>query len=143
HASFFVNGSRLTQDADAVVNARTVDGALVQNVATSHEHTNAVGRVDARPWGQGLLTGFFSATDDRETGNGVGGFTLADHGATPHREEERARLAFQSVLSPHLTHSAQVSIWWQDYTVGTLPTGPTIIVNGAFTDGPAATFRRD
>ncbi len=143
HASFFVNGSHLGEHSAALVNARTPDGALVQNVPADHEHTNIVVRVDTRPAAQNTLTVFYTATNDRQTADGVGGFTLEEHGTAPHQQAQRVRIADQAILSPHLTHMIQASVGWQDRSVGTLATAPTLIVNGAFTDGPAATFRDD
>lgn len=143
HAWFLANGSRMVNHGTAVVNARTLDGVLVENVPTNHDRTNLLAQVAFRLAGIHAFTSSYALLDNTETAQGVGGFTLPEHGVKANKRVQRIRLADQAVPSSRFSNSLQMTVKHEEQSTGGPADQPSIVVHGAFTSGPSPTFRRD
>jgi hypothetical protein len=142
-AWFLANGSRMVNHGTGVVNARTLDGALVENVPANHDRTNLLAQVRFYPAGIHAFTSSYALLNDTETAQGVGGFTLPEHGVEANKREQRIRLADQAVMSSRFSNSIQMTIKHEEQSIGGPADKPSIVVHGAVTAGPSPTFRRD
>ena len=76
HARFFLSASRLTNDEDAIVNAITPQGPLIQNVPTTQMTNNVIGRADFKPGEDNTLSVLYNFRNNPQENRGVGGLQL-------------------------------------------------------------------
>ncbi len=138
---FFWSGSRLLDDGNAVVNAITPAGALLQNVPASERKTNVSSRVDLRPNDANTLTLLYAFFDQPERNREVGGLKLADHGTTADDRSHKFQVSETAVLSPRFLNVVRFTFERGFERVGVPPVGPATIVRGAFTGGPSQSAR--
>jgi hypothetical protein len=133
-SSFFVAAQQLTSDESAVVNALTPSGPLLQNVPTSLRTSDFLGRIDVRRSSHtlSLLYGFTRKRDDNRT---VGGLNLLQSGSGETKRADRIQFTDQATLSPTLLNTLRIFARKRTTLLGALPTGPAVIVNGAFVGG--------
>ena len=140
-ARFFLSGTRLVSNEDAVVNALTLTGPLVANVPTSRYATNLMGRVDVRDDGPTSVTLAYTFYDQPERDYGVGGLRLQEQGVSRDRRGQRVQLSHTALLSDSLLNVARFSFERRADSLGSLATDPTILVKGAFVGGPSQSAR--
>ena len=138
---FFVSGTRLVSDENAVVNALTLEGPLIANVPTSRYATNLLGRFDVRDDGPTAVTLVYTFYDRPERNFGVGGLQLAEQGISRDRRGHRVQLSHTTLFSDSLLNVARLSFERRTDSLGGLADEPTIIVKGAFIGGPSQSAR--
>lgn len=142
NVSFFVSGERLINDESAVINARTLTGAVNANVLTPARRTNLLGRVEIRAVKSHTLLGIYNFLDESERNRGVGGLRLAEQGYATAERQHRFQFSDRMVLSPRLLNDLRVVIERENRQAGRLAIAPTVIVQGAFSGGAPQTFRQ-
>lgn len=136
HARFFLSASRLSNDQDAIVNATTPQGQLLQNVPTSQDNTKIVGRADFRPSQDNTLSILYSFNLNPQDNRGVGGLRLAQQGTSSSDTENSIKLWNTTVVTPALLNVFRVSYQRENERIGIPASGPQIEVSGAFIGGP-------
>jgi TonB dependent receptor/Carboxypeptidase regulatory-like domain len=133
-ASFFLAGQHLGVDESAVVNAWTLNGPLIRNVPGTQSRTDLLGRVDFRASTHSLS--FLYGLDRRQQENyGVGGLYLGETGNSRVERAQNFRAVDQAILSPTFLTTFRFLARKQTIDIGEFPSGPAIIVNGAFVGG--------
>lgn len=141
-AAFFLSGERLLNDESAIVNARTLAGPFFTNVLAPERHTSLLGRVELRPKGdKHTIVLFYNHRDETERNRGVGGLRLPAQGITAGQRVDRFQFSDRAVLSPKLLNDLRVVVQRERQQRGMTANAPAIVVIGAFTGGPAQTFR--
>lgn len=140
-ATFFVTAEHLINNETAVVNALTLTGPFVANVATPNQRTSVLTRFDAKPRETNTLYALYSFRDESEGNRGVGGFRLPELGIPEAERQHRLQLSDSSVLSNRLINEVRVSIDRETRILGRLVDEPALLVNGAFNGGAPQSFR--
>lgn len=138
---FFVSGSRLATDAEAVVNALTLNGPLVANVPTSLYTTNLLGRIDMRSDNPPVFTMLYAFYDQPERNNGAGGLRLAEQGISRDKRSHKFQTSYSSLFSDSLLNVLRFTFERKQEHIGNPSDQPAIQVKGAFTAGPSQTAR--
>jgi hypothetical protein len=140
--SFLFNATHLVDNGAAVVNARMPQGLVTVNAPTRQERTSVLGRADFRAGRTSTMTVFYTLFDEESTGQGVGGFNLADRQMSSTRRAHRLQVARQTI-EPRLMNDLRLTIRHAADGSGGPAASPSIVVNGAFASGPASTFFRE
>src|SRR5262249_7794389 len=134
-ARFFLSASRLTNDEDAVVNATTLQGPVVQNFPTSQINTNVVGRADFRPDSDNTVSVLYNFHQNPQENRGVGGLHLPEHTTSSDNTRNSLKVWNTTVVTPAFLNVARLSLEREKERIGNPASGPEIDVNGAFTGG--------
>ena len=133
---FFFSASHLSDDQDAIVNAVTPQGPVLQNVPISQANTNVVGRADFRPSEANTLTVLYNYHSNPQDVRDVGGLHLAQQ-ATSSRDTENTVKAWNTtVISPTVLNVVRFSYQRENERIGNRPAGAELDVSGAFIGGP-------
>jgi hypothetical protein len=138
--SFFGSAQRFVNRDEAVVNARTLAGPLVENLLTSERRANALARLDWRR-GAHAFTARYDALNDLEPNHGVGGLRLADQGFRTLERRQGLQLASHEVFSAALVNDLRVDLNQSRRQDGDAARGPAVVVAGAFIGGSSQIFR--
>jgi hypothetical protein len=141
HASFFLSGERLINDESAVVNARTLAGPLIENIPTPERRTSLLGRLEYYLNNRHKLDARYDFNNEVERNRGVGGFHLSSQAIGASERRHRFQISESDILSSSLINNLRFIFERREERRGAPATGPAIVVNGAFTDGPSQTFR--
>ena len=136
HARFFLSASRLNNDEDAVVNATTPQGLLIQNVPTRQITNTVIGRADLRPVGDNTLTILYSFYNNPQENRGIGGLRLPEHATTSDNTRNNLKLWYTSAGSATFLNVVRFSYERAHDRIGNPVASPEIDVSGAFTGGP-------
>jgi len=142
-ATFFLSGSHLEDDRDMVVNAFTPTGQVVKNVPTHQDRTNLLGRLDIYANKVHTITALYTFNLQNGRNQGVSGFFLPEQGSAGQEHLHRIEMSDQAVVSGNLLNILRLVVKRKTQSAGAPADMPKIVVNGAFTDGPSSTFRRD
>jgi hypothetical protein len=135
-ARFFLSASRLVDNEDAIVNAITPQGALLQNVPLSQNNTNVLGRADFRPTEGNSLSVSYTFHTNPQDNRGVGGLRLAQQATSSRDTENTFKLWNTTVVTPALLNVVRFSYQRENERIGLPASGPELEVSGAFTGGP-------
>jgi hypothetical protein len=135
-ARFFLSASRLVDNEDAIVNAITPQGPLLQNVPLSQSNTNLIGRADFRPTEDNSLSVSYTFHTNPQDNRGVGGLRLAQQATSSHDTENTFKLWNTTVVTPALVNVVRFSYQRENERIGFPASGPELAVSGAFTGGP-------
>ena len=141
--SFLLSGERFVADEGAVVNARTPDGPLVENVPQPLRRGNLLARVDARLGEVHTFTFRFDLSQQHERNREAGGFHLAEQGTSGRQEVRRLLFSDRAIVSSSFQHEFRFSFERELRRSGRLATAPAVTVIGAFSGGPSQIFREN
>jgi hypothetical protein len=140
-ASFFVSGERLFNDESAIVNAQTLAGLLIENIPTPERRTSLLSRLQFYLNDRHKLEARYDFNNEAERNRGVGGLYLRSQAISAAERRHRFHLSERAILSSSLINDLRFIFERQEERRGAPATGPAIVVNGAFTEGPSQTFR--
>lgn len=140
--AFLISGERLLNDESAIINARTLAGPVVSNVVTPERRTGFLARLEYRPRDSHTLSLLYNYRDQLESNRGIGGLRLAEQAINTRQRINRLQFTDRLVLSPRLLNEFRVVAQRENLIRGMAGASPAIVVIGAFTGGPAATFRK-
>ena len=141
--SFFLSAQQLSSNENAVVNAETLNGRFVANVPTALYRSNWLGRLDFHPSAAHSLFVQYLFDKRRESNHGVGGIYLPSQGVGTQQYANKLQFTDQVALSPTFLNRFRLSARRQVTAIGSTPTAPALVVNGAFVGGSAQTAKAE
>ena len=141
--SFFLSAQQLSSNENAVVNAETLNGRFVANVPTALYRSNWLGRLDFHPSAAHSLFVQYLFDKRRESNHGVGGIYLPSQGVGTRQYANKLQFTNQVALSPTFLNRFRLSARRQVMEIGSTPTAPASVVNGAFVGGYAQTAKTE
>jgi len=139
-ASFFLSGERLINDESAIVNARTPAGPVIENIPTPERRSRWLGRLEYYLNNNHKLDARYDFNNEVERNRGVGGLNLRSQAIGAAERRHRFQISESAILSSNFINNLSLIFERQAERRGAPATGPAIVVNGAFTDGPSQTF---
>jgi hypothetical protein len=136
HARFFLSASRLSNDEDAIVNATTPQGQLIQNVPTAQTTNNIVARADFKPVGDNTLSVFYNFRNNPQENRGVGGLQLPEHATTAETTRHNLKLLYNTAPSATFLNVVRFSYEREHERIGLPASASEVDVSGAFIGGP-------
>jgi len=136
HARFFLSASRLSNDEDAIVNATTPQGQLVQNVPTTQITNNIIGRADFKPVGDNSLSILYNFRNNPQENRGVGGLRLPAQATTSDNTRNNLKIWYTSAGSAAFLNVVRFSYEREHDRIGVPVASPELDVSGAFIGGP-------
>jgi hypothetical protein len=136
HARFFLSVSRFSNAEDAIVNATTPQGQLVQNVPTTQTTNNVLGRADFKPAGDNTLTILYNFRNNPQENRGVGGLRLPVQATTSDGTRNNLKLWYATAGSATFLNVVRFSYEREHDRIGALGAAPELDVSGAFIGGP-------
>jgi len=136
HARFFLSASRLTNDEDAIVNATTPQGLLIQNVPATQTTNNVIGRADFKPGSNNTFSIMYNFRNNPQENRGIGGLKLPEHGTTSDNTRNNLKLWFTTMKSAAFMNVLRFNYEREHDRIGNPVAAPEIDVSGAFTGGP-------
>ena len=142
NATFFFSMNDLINNQDVGVNAITVDGPLIDNVLTTKKRLKMLARFDLRPNSVHTFSGRYYYYNSDETGNGLGAqFVLPEQGYASKSRGDRFMFSNRAIISPKMLNDLTVNFSRETYSEGQTPSGPALLVRGAFLGGPSQVDR--
>src|ERR1700730_12457121 len=141
--SFFLSAQHLSSNENAVVNAETLNGRFVANVPTALYRSNWLGRLDFHPSAAHSLFVQYLFDKRRESNHGVGGIYLPSQGVGTRQDANNVQFTDQVALSPTFLNRFLLSVRRQVTEIGSIPTAPSLVENGAFVGGYAQTAKAE
>jgi hypothetical protein len=138
--SFFLSGERLFNDESAIVNARTLAGPLIENIPSLGRRARLLGRLEYYLNNNHKLDARYDFNNEVERNRGTGGLNLRSQAIGAAERRHRFQISESAILSSSLINNLRFIFERQEERRGAPATGPAIVVNGAFTDGPSQTF---
>ena len=135
HARFFLSASRLRNDEDAIVNATTPQGPLVQNVPFTQITNSVIGRADFKPGGN-TLSVVYNFRNNPQENRGVGGLHLPQQATTSDNTRNNLKLWYTTMPSDKFMNVVRFSYEHERDRLGNFPAAPEVDVSGAFINGP-------
>lgn len=138
--TFFLSGEHLSNEEGAVVNARTLQGPIVENIPATERETTLLGRFDVRPSPEVRFTARYQIENESERHAGIGGLDLRDRGAAGEQRAHRFQFASALLATRWMTE-------WRGLVdrdlgrTGGPASAPAIEVAEAFRSGPSQKFR--
>lgn len=136
HARFFLSASRLSNDEDAIVNATTPQGQLVQNVPTTQITNNIIVRADFKPVGENTLSVLYNFRNNPQENRGVGALRLPSQATTSDNTRNNLKLWYTTAGSATFLNVVRFSYEREHDRIGAPVTAPELDVSGAFIGGP-------
>jgi hypothetical protein len=136
HARFFLSVSRLSNDEDAIVNATTSQGQVMQNVPTTQTTNILIGRADFKPVGDNTLTVLYDFRNNPQENRGVGGLRLPAQAITSDTTRNDFKLWYTIAGSATFINVVRFSYEREHDRIGDPVAAPELEVSGAFTGGP-------
>src|ERR1041385_1892070 len=136
HARFFLSASRLSNDEDAIVNATTPQGQLVQNVPTTQITNNIIGRADFKPAGENTLSILYNFRNNPQDNRGVGGLRLPSQATKSDNTRNNLKVWYTTAGSATFLDVVRFSYEREHDRIGVPVTAPALNVSGAFIGGP-------
>jgi len=136
HARFFLSASRLTNDEDAIVDASTPQGLLIQNVPTTQTTNSVIGRADFKPGSDKTLSILYNFRNNPQENRGVGGLKLPEHATTSDNTRNNLKLWYTTMGSAAFMNVLRFNYEREHNRIGNPAPSPEIDVSGAFTAGP-------
>lgn len=136
HARFFLSASRLSNDEDAIVNATTPQGQLIQNVPTTQITNNIAARADFKPVGDNTLTVLYDFRNNPQENRGVGGLRLPAQATTSDNTRNNLKLWYTTAGSATFINVVRFSYEREHDRIGDPVAAPELEVSGAFIGGP-------
>jgi hypothetical protein len=136
HARFFLSASRLTNDEDAIVNASTPQGLLIQNVPTTQTTNSVIGRADFKPGNDKTFSVLYNFRNNPQENRGVGGLKLPEHATTSDNTRNNLKLWYTTMGTATFMNVLRFNYEREHDRIGNPVAAPEIDVSGAFTAGP-------
>jgi hypothetical protein len=139
-SSFYINAEHFRNNENAVVNARTLAGPLVENVPVPERRTRLLGRYES----QGEIHQIqlqYSLLRQGEENRGAGGLKLAEQGAPSSERTHRTQFSDRALLFGKLLNDFRFVAQREETERGVATSQPAIVVQGAFTGGATQTYR--
>jgi hypothetical protein len=144
HTRFFLSATRLSNDEDAIVNATTPQGQLVQNVPTTQITNNIIGRADFKPVGDNTLSILYNFRNNPQENRGVGALRLPSQATTSDNTRNNLKLWYTSAGSATFLNVVRFSYEREHDRIGNPTSSPALDVSGAFIGGPnQSSFSQD
>ncbi|BDC52115.1 hypothetical protein F183_A44300 [Bryobacterales bacterium F-183] len=139
-SSFYVNGENYRNNENAVVNARTLQGPVLENVPAPERRTRLLARFERRGEMHQTTTQYGFVEESQENRN-AGGLRLATQGTPASERAHRFQLSDRVLLFGRMLQDFRLVLQREQTARGVEATDPAIQVHGAFTGGPSQTFR--
>ncbi len=139
--SFMLSLSDDSEDRQAIVFARGLDGDIRQNVAQPFRHELASIGV-TRQAGSSTISIRPSWEQEMDEGRGIGGTTLGTAGTTYYHREIDLTYNQQTIVRPTLVNQFQILVGHEIEPTTSVSSLAGIVVNGAFTGGGAQVDQR-
>jgi Carboxypeptidase regulatory-like domain len=139
--SFMLSLSDDSEDRQAIVFARGLDGDIRQNVAQPFRHELASIGV-THETGSSTISIRPSWEQEMDEGRGIGGTTLGTAGTTYYHREIDLTYNQQTIVRPTLVNQFQILVGHEIEPTTSVSPLPGIVVNGAFTGGGAQVDQR-
>jgi hypothetical protein len=133
--SYLFAGMRNEDRGVGVVNALTLDGPFFASVPEQQEENYALLRFDLAPNDRLDLTGWYEYSGDREINGDVSGQSLPELGLNTYATGHHPHFAMNTILSASVTNDIRVDVERDIGDSGRMPTGPQLVVLGAFRGG--------
>ncbi|MCC6537428.1 MAG: TonB-dependent receptor [Bryobacterales bacterium] len=140
-SSFYVNGEHYRNNEFAVVNARTLAGPFVANVAVPERRTRLLGRFETQGEQHQVISSY-SYFDQSEENRNAGGLRLPEQGVPATERAHRVQISDRALLFNKILNDFRVVAQHEQTERGVISDLPTLHVNGAFTGGPGASYRQ-
>ena len=135
HARFFLSASRLSNDEDAIVNATTPQGQLIQNVPTAQITNSVSARADFKPVPDHTLTVLYSFHNNPRDNQDVGGLQLPEHATTSDSTQNKLKLSYTTAGSATFMNVVRFNVEREHERIGGPASAPELDVSGAFLGG--------
>ncbi|HST79621.1 MAG TPA: carboxypeptidase regulatory-like domain-containing protein [Verrucomicrobiae bacterium] len=135
HARFFLSASRLSNDEDAIVNATTPQGQLIQNVPTAQITNSVSARADFKPVPDHTLTVLYSFHNNPRDNQDVGGLQLPEHATTSDSTQNKLKLSYTTAGSATFMNVVRFNFEREHERIGGPASAPELDVSGAFLGG--------
>lgn len=135
HGRFFLSASRLSNDEDAIVNATTPQGQLIQNIPTAQRTNSVVGRADFKPVPDHTLTLFYSFHNNPRENEDVGGLQLPEHATTSDNTQNKLKVSYTTAGSATFMNVVRFNFEREHERIGSPASAPELDVSGAFLGG--------
>lgn len=135
HARFFLSASRLSNDEDAIVNATTPQGQLIQNVPTAQITNSVSARADFKPVPDHTLTVLYSFHNNPRDNQDVGGLQLPEHATTSDSTQNKLKLSYTTAGSATFMNVVRFNFEREHERIGSPASAPELDVSGAFLGG--------
>jgi hypothetical protein len=144
HGRFFLSASRLSNDEDAIVNATTPQGQLVQNVPTAQTTNSVSARADFKPVPDSTLTLLYSFHNNPRENEDVGGLQLPQHATTSDNTQNKFKVSYTTAGSATFMNVVRFNFEREHERIGTPASAPELDVSGAFLGGAnQSAFKED
>ncbi|MEZ5355223.1 MAG: carboxypeptidase regulatory-like domain-containing protein [Bryobacteraceae bacterium] len=134
--AYFISADRLTDNGNALVNAVTLAGPLVDNVPTPERRTHVLARLDTKAGSRHTLLGTYSMRDRAEEIRGTGGLRLAEQGYSSSERGHRFQFSDQALVSESMLNDFRAAYDFEDTAAGGAVESAALVVHGAFVSGP-------
>jgi outer membrane receptor protein involved in Fe transport len=137
--TFLVSGSRQDDNLQAIVYAQTLSGPVQKSTPSPRGLTQLSLRISRQFTSNHAM--FWQYNDREYPGQnlGVGGLTLPEAGTTPDHWEREFVVNDKLSLTPRLVNQFQALVGREHQAMTSVTSGPSIVVQGAFTGGGAQT----
>src|SRR5207247_11312239 len=115
---------------------------VVMHVPTHKDRTNLLRHLDIYPNKIHTIATPYTLNLHNGRNQGVSGFFLPEQGSADQEHLHRIEMSDQAVVSSNLLNILRLVVKRKAQSAGAPANMPKIVVNGAFTDGPASTFPR-
>lgn len=141
-ASFFLDASRRNMnDFSAIhpVNPADLFGQpLIESIANPRTRTNINPRIDYQLSANNTLTARYQLTHDTDLNSGLGVYSLPAQAYNVNETEHTVQISDTQILSPKVVNETRFQFQREINHQLPLGTGPTIQVQGAFTNGESS-----
>jgi hypothetical protein len=140
-ASYFLNFSRQSAQSNAVIDAEVLDPTaqnqiLLRDALPSPSTTTSFSpRIDWQPGTKSTLTFRYSYGDSEQTNGGVGQFNLANQGFNSSTLTQLFQAGNSQIFGAKIVNDTRFQYIRTRINQTPYNTGPTLLVQGAFTDG--------
>ncbi|HEU5413425.1 MAG TPA: TonB-dependent receptor [Candidatus Angelobacter sp.] len=135
HGRFFLSASRLSNDEDAIVNATTPQGQLIQNVPTAQTTNSVSARADFKPVPERTLTLLYSFHNNPRENEDVGGLQLPEHATTSDNTQNKLKVSYTTAGSATFMNVVRFNFEREHERIGSPASAPELDVSGAFLGG--------
>src|SRR5581483_3825695 len=141
-SGYFINVERREIDEASTINAVVLDNdfrpvSISQNVLSPMRLTIGSARFDWQTSKSNTFTARYDFNENRLQNQGIGGFSLSDHGFNTNTLEHALRFSDTTVIGTTMVNEARVGITYIHVGESALSQAPAILVPGAFSSGGA------
>src|SRR5439155_2678818 len=135
--TFFLAGRYSIDNENAVINAQTPEGRLIENFRIPMRKTWLLGRLDFRFTPTQTLTVGYQFKNKSQPNQGVGEFNLPDRATDFFNHKNEIKILERAIFSPNFLNEVRLAIKKEFQQTGSQVDQPAIIVLDAFSAGGA------